>query len=72
MAKVECEISAVEIENEEGRVVDGVCAECSRCGHRTESYGESERSVNRCLALLKEQCPEGEVNFYVAADDEWI
>ena len=44
--------------------VEGVTAECSRCGHTTESYGTGEASVRRCLALMPEECPEGESNYY--------
>lgn len=69
MAKVECEIDAVEIENDHGRMQDGVQATCTRCGHTTESFGESDASVRRCLALLREECPRGEENFYVADDE---
>jgi hypothetical protein len=43
-------------------------ASCSRCGHETESFGSSERSIERCLALMREECPAGEMNFYVAED----
>jgi hypothetical protein len=63
--RVEAEVEEVELEDENGRVQDGVCATCSRCGHATESFGTSEASVKRCLVLLREECPEGESNFYV-------
>ena len=39
-------------------------AECARCGHVTESYGASERSTRRCLALLRDECPRRESNWY--------
>jgi hypothetical protein len=74
--RVRCAIDDVELEGDlivrEGSpvMVDGVCATCSRCGHETESYGRSERSVRRCLVLLREECPMGESNFYVADDPE--
>jgi hypothetical protein len=38
---------------------------CSRCGHRTRSFGQHGASIRRCLALLREECPEGQTNFYV-------
>jgi hypothetical protein len=63
--KVECEIHETELENDSGRTVDGVIAECSRCGHREESFGTSEASRKRCLVMLRENCPKGELNFYV-------
>jgi len=43
----------------------GTCATCLRCGHYTESYGTEEGSILRCLALLREECPKRESNFYV-------
>ena len=51
----------------------GVVACCGRCGHSTTSFGTGEASVRRCLALLREECPRGEINFYEegpADDDE--
>ena len=67
--KVECEISSIELENDSGISIPSVCATCSRCGHETESFGESSASVRRCLVLMREECPEGENNFYVADED---
>lgn len=64
MAKVECEISATTIDGQ-----PGVEATCTQCGHTTRSYGESDASVRRCLALMREECPEDERNFYVDADE---
>jgi len=60
---VSCSISEVTLEGDYGEV-DGVSAECSRCGHETESFGTSEASIKRCLVLLREECPNGENNFY--------
>jgi len=55
----------VEIEEEpQERRID-ICATCTRCGHQTESYGNSDASVKRCLVLMREECPKGENNFYV-------
>lgn len=65
MAKIEVEISYVDIENEQGILLPSVQANCTKCGHITESFGTSERSVKRCLVLLKEECPESSNNFYV-------
>ncbi len=67
--RVPCDISEVELDGDSG-LVDGVCATCQRCGHETESFGTSDRSIKRCLVLMREECPEGESNFYVAEDDE--
>ena len=67
--KVTCKIDTAELENEDGYPVDGVVAVCTRCGHSTESFGTSDASVRRCLALMREECPNGERNFYVAEDE---
>jgi hypothetical protein len=58
----------IKVDIEEGtdsEEVDIVTATCSRCGHETESYGTSDASRKRCLALLRAECPEGANNFYV-------
>jgi hypothetical protein len=64
--KITCSIGYTELENDEGYPVDGITATCSRCGHETESFGTSECSVRRCLALMREECPEDENNFYTS------
>jgi hypothetical protein len=66
--KVACSIDLVELENDDGREVEGVQATCSRCGNETQSFGTEPVSVRRCLVLMREECPEGELNFYVAED----
>lgn len=64
--RVNCETRIIELEGDYGPV-DGVCAICSRCNHRTESFGTGDGSIRRCLVLLRNECPEGESNFYVRA-----
>jgi len=65
MAKIECEIEEIEIENDHEIDVPGVRATCGECGHETESYGTGDASRKRCLVLLREECPEDGKNFYV-------
>lgn len=67
--QVSCSLEYTDVENGRGDMVEGVCVTCSRCGHATESAGTSERSTRRCLALMREECPEGENNFYVDEDE---
>lgn len=71
MAKVDCEVEEVYLENDYGNDVDGVRVKCGRCGHEVDSFGTSSASIRRCLVLLREECPEGEANYYTAdgADD---
>ena len=66
--RVYAETAVVTLENDDGYEVDGICATCSRCGYETESYGTGQNSVRRCLVLLREECPNGENNFYVEED----
>jgi hypothetical protein len=63
--RIGCEIDYTTLVNDDGYDVDGVTVACSRCGHQTESFGQSERSIKRCLVLMREECPKGENNFYV-------
>jgi hypothetical protein len=50
---------------ERGRMQPSVRVTCGRCDHSVTSFGTGPKSISRCLMLLKEQCPEGETNFYV-------
>jgi hypothetical protein len=70
MSRVVCEVTFGKTKNDHGVEVDCTTVECSECGHKTTSYGTGERSVRRCLALMAEQCPEGEDNFYVSEDED--
>jgi hypothetical protein len=63
--RIRCVVGETTITNEEGIEVDSVEAVCRRCGHETESYGTGEDSILRCLALMREECPRNEKNFYV-------
>lgn len=65
MAHITITISEETLEGDYGPV-DGVVADCSRCGHRTESFGTSENSIQRCAILMRQECPRGEQNFYEA------
>ncbi len=64
--KVECEITPTELDGDDGRQIDSVRARCTHCDHETEAYGTSDRSIRRCLVQMREECPRGENNFYVA------
>jgi len=70
MARIECEVNYEEIEDEDGRKGDGVIVTCGECGMSQQSFGTSERSVRRCLVLLRENCSMAETNFYVAPEIE--
>ncbi len=66
--RVLCEVDTVDLEGDHGDV-EGVQVTCSRCDHCTESFGTSDASIRRCLALLREECPNEENNYYYADDD---
>ena len=65
MAKIECSITYDTVENKDGYDVSGTIATCQDCGHEVTSYGTTDRSVKRCFAVMKEECPSEENNFYV-------
>lgn len=67
--RVECSVEETTLMSETGDDVPSVVVTCHRCGHSTESFGTGERSIRRCLVLLREECPEGEENFYVDEDE---
>ena len=65
MSRIKCDIYEVEIENDRGKLIPGVRAECEECEHAAESFGQGEGSRKRCLVMLREECPREETNFYV-------
>lgn len=65
--KVRCEVEEDDIE-EGGKELPGVRVTCGRCSATAESFGTEEKSVKRCLVLLRENCSNGESNFYVVED----
>jgi len=68
--RVLCDIEEVYLENDQGIEVEGIRAICGRCGHEADSFGTSDRSINRCLLLLRETYPERESNFYVDGEGD--
>lgn len=68
--RVRCEVEEVDMEGEYGGEMPGVCVRCTRCGHEADVYGTSDRSVRRGLVMLRDECPNGESNFYVAEEAE--
>ena len=37
---------------------------CTRCGHTTEAFGDSDASARRACIELRDTCPKGQRNFY--------
>lgn len=67
MAKIVCEVFEIQ-HPEDGK--PAVEATCTECGHTTVSFGTSDKSIKRCLVLMREECPRGERNFYVDDDED--
>lgn len=63
---VACEVEYADLDNDRGGTQDGVRLECSKCGHTEESFGTHSGSIKRCLALMRENCPGDEGNYYEA------
>ncbi len=63
--QVECEVGVYQVDNGKGYMVDATYATCPRCGKVAESFGTTQRSVRRCLAVLSKDCPNNEKNYYV-------
>lgn len=63
--EIACKIIYTDLVNDDGKQIPSVQAECSRCGHLTEAYGDEIASIKRCLAQMHEDCPKGQNNFYV-------
>jgi hypothetical protein len=71
MARVSVRIEEEDdVETEDGYQVEGVRAICTKCEHEVECPGTGRGSILRCCALLREECPLGEKNFYLAKRDE--
>jgi len=70
MARVRCDVEFGETENDNGVLVPSVEVICGRCNHSAVAYGDSSASVRRALVMLREECPEGEANYYVAEHGE--
>ena len=64
MPAVTTSVSYEEVEGDY-RPVDGVRVTCDKCGHVEESGGEHAGSLKRCAALLNENCPRNEDNYYL-------
>jgi len=65
MARVAFSVDEEEVESDNG-VILGLVLTCSRCGHSVEVYGTEEASVRRGAVMLRDECPMGDRNFYVA------
>lgn len=63
-----CSVEVTTALNDDEREQTCTIVTCGECAHKTQSWGDSSRSVRRCLALLREECPEEQENFYKTDD----
>jgi hypothetical protein len=64
MARVSVSVFNEDVENENGRFVDGTVLTCDKCGHRVEVLGSSDSSIGYGFVKMREECPNSENNFY--------
>jgi len=67
--QIPCEIIFDDGETDDGRVVECTYAVCSRCKLETMAYGTGAGSVSCALAMLRDECPRKEKNFYMDEDE---
>lgn len=69
MSRVHCDLDEMELEGETGRLIPSTKVTCSKCDHSAEVYGTSSASIRRGLAMLKEECPLDENNWYYTDEE---
>jgi hypothetical protein len=52
------------IEGDYGGYVDGLRLTCSKCGHEVTVFGTETASARRGAIMLRDECPDGNSNFY--------
>lgn len=62
--KISVSIWETSLEGDYGDI-PGLEGECEQCGHTVEVFGDSESSELALCAKMREECPNGENNFYV-------
>ena len=63
MAKVTVDIVYTSLDGDYGEV-DGIEVHCTKCDHYVEVFGQHDGSISRGCAMLNDECPRGENNFY--------
>jgi hypothetical protein len=60
---VTVDISEEELDGDHGSV-PGLRLTCERCGHSVEVFGTHDASARRGAIMLRDECPNGENNYY--------
>lgn len=68
MARVVCTVVQVDLEGDHSDDVPGIEVTCGRCEHKVECFGQTDRSTKRAMVMLRDECPEGENNFYTTEE----
>lgn len=66
--KVSLDTVEDQIDGDYGGSVDGLRLTCTRCGHEVTVFGTGGASARRGALMLRDECPNGESNFY---DTDW-
>lgn len=67
---VKCSVEEVMLPGPRNTEIEGVEVTCPRCNESRTSFGTSDASVTRCLAMLANGCPFDEDNIYIEANDD--
>lgn len=67
--RVKVEVTEIELAGDHGTTINSIEVICSRCSHRVEVYGTSDRSVRRGCIMLRQECPQEEENYYANEDN---
>ena len=67
--EVPCIVNVVNLKGARG-IIEAVEVTCTRCGNKATSFGTSDASVLRCLAILHNGCPRQEDNYYYDEEGE--
>lgn len=67
--RVTCEVTLEDVARVDGSLTPGVTVQCGRCNHCVSILGQQDKSIKRALATLRQECKEGEENYYVDGDE---
>jgi hypothetical protein len=70
MIAISVTIDEIELDGDGGGggVIPGLLLTCDKCGHTVEVYGTSGVSARRGAIMLRDECPDGDDNFYVVEE----
>lgn len=66
MNEVWCDLTRQLVEGADGQMVPGLVLKCIQCDHAVEVMSQGLPSCKRALAMMREECPKGQSNWYLA------